>query len=72
MQTAFEWVEEAIGMIQDEHFGKVRMYGSATSGLSLKNSSDIDLTLEYTGSRTYVNVLRQVRQALEDCNKGNK
>lgn len=58
IESVKHWVAEAIAMMDDGNIGELRIYGSAASGLSMKGSSDIDFTLDYTGTRSYSNVLR--------------
>ena len=48
------------------------MYGSAASGLSTRYNSDLDLTIDYYGDKLSLDVLRDVRTALEAYNKTNK
>jgi predicted nucleotidyltransferase len=49
---------------QDEDIGEVSLYGSAASGLAMSKSSDLDLAIDYYGSKSYNSVLKLVRSAL--------
>lgn len=55
--------------IRDADYGEVNLYGSSATGLDLMYSSDLDLTLDYYGSKRYQNVLREVRKQLENANR---
>lgn len=71
LHDAFEAIWGAIvkSGAKNEHIKALEMYGSGINGLAIRGNSDLDMTLIFDEGMDDIQVLKGVRQCLDNANK---